>query len=101
MARRTRLIYERPDQKEWEFGGHVTEDGHYLIITVWQGTHRENGHFYKDLTNDSNIIELLPDFDAAYHYLGNDGAILYLETDRDAPMSRIIAIDINNTKYTI
>jgi prolyl oligopeptidase len=90
------LIYERPDQKEWGFGGHVTEDGHYLIITVWQGTHRENGLFYKDLTNDSNIIELLPDFDAAYHYLGNDGAILYLETDRDAPMSRIIAIDINN-----
>ena len=27
-------MYERPDQKEWQFGGHVTEDGRYLIISV-------------------------------------------------------------------
>ena len=32
------LIYERPDQKEWGFGGGVTEDGQYLIISVWLGT---------------------------------------------------------------
>jgi prolyl oligopeptidase len=27
------LVYERPDQKDWLFGGTVTEDGNYLIIT--------------------------------------------------------------------
>ena len=32
-----RLVYERPDQKDWGFGGSVTEDGHYLIISVWRG----------------------------------------------------------------
>jgi len=32
------LIYHRPDQKEWMFNGSVTEDGHYLIIYVSQGT---------------------------------------------------------------
>ena len=32
------LVYERPDQKDWLFGGTVTEDGNYLIITVFQGT---------------------------------------------------------------
>ncbi|MDP6039676.1 MAG: prolyl oligopeptidase family serine peptidase, partial [Candidatus Latescibacteria bacterium] len=91
------LIYERPDQKEWGFHGGVTEDGHYLVITVWQGTHRENALFYKDLLSDGDIVELLPNFDAAYYYLGNDGPVFYLETDRDAPMSRIVAIDINNS----
>ena len=31
------LIYERRDQKEWGFGGNVTDDGHYLVITVSRG----------------------------------------------------------------
>ncbi|MEM1427387.1 MAG: S9 family peptidase, partial [Cyanobacteria bacterium P01_H01_bin.130] len=36
------LIYHRPDQKEWGFSGSVTEDGKYLIISVWQGTDPKN-----------------------------------------------------------
>ncbi len=43
-----RLIYERKDQKEWGFGGHVTEDGKYLLIQVWRGTERKNQVFYQD-----------------------------------------------------
>ena len=31
-----KLIYERKDEKEWGFGGYVTEDGRYLIIAVWR-----------------------------------------------------------------
>jgi prolyl oligopeptidase len=90
-----KLIYERPDQKEWGFGGYVTEDGRYLIITVWQGTHRENGIFYLDLqVEDAKVVELLNQFDAQYRFVGNDEARFYFVTDRDAPLSRVIAIDI-------
>ncbi len=32
------LVYERKDQKEWGFDGKVTDDGGYLIISVWRGT---------------------------------------------------------------
>src|SRR5271169_4530025 len=32
-----KLIYERPDNKELLFGGDVTDDGRYLIISVAQG----------------------------------------------------------------
>jgi prolyl oligopeptidase len=89
------LDYARPDQKEWGFGGQVTEDGHYLVITVWIGTHRENGIFYQDLeTERGPIVELLADFDALYDVIGNDGPIFYCLTDLDAPMSKVIAIDI-------
>ena len=44
-----RLIYERQDQKEWGFSGSVTDDGRYLLISVWQGTARKNLVFYKAL----------------------------------------------------
>ena len=43
------LVYERKDQKEWGFDGRVTEDGRYLIVSVWQGTDPRNRVFYKDL----------------------------------------------------
>lgn len=89
------LIYERPDQKAWGFAASVTEDGRYLIITVWQGTNRENGLFYKDLqTPDSPVVELLNAFDATWNLIGNEGSIFYFTTDLDAPLSRVIAIDI-------
>jgi prolyl oligopeptidase len=89
------LVYERPDQKEWGFGGHVTEDGRYLLIYVWIGTHRENGIFYQDLKAENGpVVELLAEFDALYDIVGNDGPVLYCLTDLDAPMSRVIAIDV-------
>ena len=44
-----KLIYERKDQKEWGFRGLVTEDGRYLVISVWRGTEVKNQVFYKRL----------------------------------------------------
>jgi prolyl oligopeptidase len=92
-----RLILERPDQKEWGFDGQVTEDGRYLIIYVWHGTASENGVFYLDLADpSSDVVELLPDFDAEYVLVGNEGPKFYFKTDKGAPQNRMIAIDINN-----
>lgn len=91
------LIYERPDQKEWGFNGFVTEDGNYLIISVWRGTDPKNLLFYKDLTkSDSPVIELINEFEANFSLIDNDGPLFWLETDLEAPRSRVISININN-----
>lgn len=88
------LIYERPDNKELGFNGAVTDDGHYLIITVWQGTSPKNRLYYKDLAHpDSQVVKLLDDFDAQYEFVDNDGPVFWFKTDLDAPRSRLIAID--------
>jgi prolyl oligopeptidase len=92
-----RLVYHRPDQKEWGFGGYVTEDGRYVIVTVSQGTDRRNRVFYQDLQAPAaSVVELLKDFDAAYHFIDNDGPVFWFQTDLDAPRGRVIAIDITN-----
>jgi prolyl oligopeptidase len=89
-----KLIYERPDNKEMLFGGSVTDDGHYLIIEVSQGTSPKNRLYYKDLTQpDSQVVRLLDDFDARYQFVDNDGPIFWFHTDLDAPRGRLIAID--------
>jgi prolyl oligopeptidase len=88
------LIYERPDNKELGFNGSVSDDGHYLIITVWQGTSPKNRLYYKDLAQpDSKVVKLLDDFDAQYEFVDNDGPVFWFKTDLDAPRSRLIAID--------
>jgi prolyl oligopeptidase len=88
------LIYERPDQKEWGFHGSVTEDGDYLIVSISQGTDVKNRVHYRPLADsDAPMIPLLDDFDAAYHFVGNDGPVFYFHANLDAPRYRLLAID--------
>ncbi|MBL8203462.1 MAG: S9 family peptidase [Blastocatellia bacterium] len=88
------LVYERKDQKEWGFDGKVTDDGRYLIISVWRGTDPKNLVFYQDLkTKGAKVVELIKDFDAAFSFIGNDGPVFYFRTDLSAPRGRIMAID--------
>ncbi len=89
-----KLIYERPDQKEWGFGGAVTDDGKYLIIHVWQGTEDKNRVYYQDLSDPKGaIVKLLDDFDASYSFIDNVGPVFYFRTDLSSPRYKVIAID--------
>lgn len=95
------LIYERPDQKEWGFSGGVSEDGKYLIVSVWRGTDPQNLIFYKDLTNpEAQVIELINEFDAEYGFIDNEGSLFWFQTDLDAPRRRVIAIDTTTNTST-
>lgn len=88
------LVYERPDQPEWGFEAHLSQDGGYLTLHIWQGSHTHNRFFYKDVHADGPVVELIPVLEASYNFIGNDGTIFYLRTDLDAPRGRIIAVDI-------
>ncbi|MEH2172430.1 prolyl oligopeptidase family serine peptidase [Nostoc sp.] len=91
------LIYHRPDQKEWGFSGGVTEDGRYLIISIWLGTDSKNLVFSKDLTNpNAEVVELINQFEADYSFIDNDDSVFYFRTDLNAPRGRVIAIDTKN-----
>jgi prolyl oligopeptidase len=90
-----KLIYYRPEHKDWGYGGYVTDDGRYLIINVTQGADRRNRVFYQDLQKpNAKVVELLNDFDAAYAFIDNDGPVFWFRTDLNAPRGRVIAIDL-------
>ncbi len=89
------LVFHRPDKKEWNFGGTVTDDGRYLVITATEGTDPRNRVLYQDLSQPgSPVTELLMDFDADYTFIDNDGPLFWFRTDLQAPRARVIAIDI-------
>jgi prolyl oligopeptidase len=91
------LFYERPDQPEWGFSPEVTEDGRYLVLSVWQGTDVRNRVFILDLSHSqAGFIELIHELEAAYTFVENDGPRFYFRTDRDAPRGRLVAIDLDH-----
>ncbi len=91
------LIYARPDEPDWGWGPTVSEDGNYLILHVSQGTDERNRIFYQNLngSNDS-FVELIPELKAQFRFVGNKGSVFWFFTDLNAPMGRLIAIDISN-----
>lgn len=90
-----RLIYERPDQKEWGFAPGVTEDGRYLIISVWEGTRPENLLFYCDLSQPgSPVLPLIDSFHASYGVIDHDQGRFWLQTNHQAPRGKVIALDL-------
>ncbi|MCY7321388.1 MAG: prolyl oligopeptidase family serine peptidase [Phormidesmis sp. CAN_BIN36] len=89
------LIYDRADHKEWGFQGGVSEDGQYLIVSVWLGTDPRNLVFYKDLSNpDMPVVELISDFEASFSFIDSENNLFWFQTDLDAPRGRVIAIDV-------
>jgi prolyl oligopeptidase len=96
------LVYERPDEKEWGFGGEVSEDGNYLIISVSQGTDPKNRVFYQSLSDPKNeVIPLIPEPDASYGFVDNNGSLFWFVTDKEATRGRLIAIDIQDPQKII
>jgi len=78
--------------------GVVTDDGAYLIISLFDG-YVANGFYYQRLregVRKSETVRLLDEWDARYEFLGNDGTVFYFRTVLDAPLGRIVAIDIEH-----
>ena len=65
------LVYCRPDHPDWGFQTTVTEDGRYLVITVFKGTDDKYRVLYKDLHEPYGMpIELIDNFDNEYTFVG-------------------------------
>ena len=93
------LILEDREHKTRGFAGTVSEDKKYLIISVWEGTDHRNRLYFKDLSKKTSKVQKLFDaFDASYAFVGNIGTVFYVQTDRNAPRQRLVAVDVKGLK---
>ncbi|HET7472565.1 MAG TPA: prolyl oligopeptidase family serine peptidase [Candidatus Limnocylindrales bacterium] len=92
-----RLIFATPDEPDWGFEPEVSDDGRHLVLTVWRGTDPESRIYAADLADgveNATVRPILDAADARYDHIATfDGTIL-LVTDLDAPLGRIVAVDI-------
>ncbi len=91
------LVYEDKVNKTRGVNGSLTEDGRYLVLSIWEGTDRRSRLYYKELFGkNKKVVRLLDAFDAAYNFVGNHDGTFFVHTDLAAPRGRLIAIDLAN-----
>ncbi len=89
------MVHADPEHPDWGFIPTVTEDGDYLVITVWKGTDDRYQIYYRSLTDpDAELVKLIDNFDNEYSFIENYGSTFYFKTKRDAPNGKIIAINV-------
>jgi prolyl oligopeptidase len=88
-----RLIYAVADHPTRVPSARVTEDGHYLVITLFDGYDR-NGVSLLDLRQPgAKVTPLFFGWDALYTFIGSNGDHLYFHTTQNAPLRRVIEVD--------
>jgi prolyl oligopeptidase len=87
------LVFERPDQPEWNLAATVSDDGRWLVITAAKGTNPERAIFVLDLlTPGSRPEPLLGKMDGSYDFVDVIDDTFYFVTDRGAPRKRLVAV---------
>jgi len=95
-----KLVYEMPDHPSWNFGGGVSPDGRYLVISVSQPGKLGDSVYYMDLVDplhpklDGPVVKLIDQFASSYDFLGNVGTLFYFSTDAGAPRGKIVGYDL-------
>src|SRR4029077_3901180 len=87
------LVYEVTDHPTRIPAGRVTEDGHYLIITLFDGYERNGGNLLDLQHPGARAQRLFFAWDALYTFIGAQGEDVYFRTTKDAPLGRVIALD--------
>ncbi|MFL5707676.1 MAG: prolyl oligopeptidase family serine peptidase [Chloroflexota bacterium] len=95
-----RLVFSVPTEPEWGFEPEMSDDGRLLIVTIVRGTDPESRIYLADLAGgvDAAVVRpLLDRADARYEHIATIGRTIYLRTDMDAPLGRVIAIDVDDS----
>jgi prolyl oligopeptidase len=93
------IVFATPDEPEWGFEPEVSEDGGLLVVSIWRGTDPENRVYIADLAGGpehATVRPLLDRGDAGYWPIATLDRTMYLRTDLDAPLGRVVAIDVDD-----
>lgn len=75
----------------------VSDDDRWLILTVSRGTLRETLVRAVDLSSPERpLIDVVGEADALHHVVTTDGDRFYLVTDFEAPLGRLVVVDVTD-----
>lgn len=91
------LIIEDKENRQRMFSAGVTEDKHFLAITISEST-SGNALSVKNLTKESSeIVPVMTSTKNDFTLIGNVGDELFILTNYKAPKYRLLKVDINNS----
>lgn len=95
-----KMVYYRPDHKNWVYSAGVTDDRRYAFVYVSSNDSIDNRVGYIDLRDPRlTVRQLLWENDAQWAVIGNAGPVFYLSTTLNAPNKRIVAVDLRDPRH--
>ncbi|GAM29013.1 hypothetical protein SAMD00019534_121890 [Acytostelium subglobosum LB1] len=97
------LVYQSTTNPEYLFGGNFTNDNKYLMVHISKDCNPEsnlsiitnwNQVIYDKTETEFKEIKLITNFNASYNYLHNVDGKFWFHTNLNAPMNRVITIDL-------
>lgn len=94
------LLLSFPDEPNTLAYGQVSHDEAWLVVTIVKGTENVNRLWAYPITTEDGRstfgepVKVVDDPDAEYGFVRTDGDDLYLQTDLDAPLGRVVKVDL-------
>jgi prolyl oligopeptidase len=90
------MFFEKPAEKEVGVSGFVSYDGRWLVVLPGKGASNKTEVWALDRRRPgARPVAVFTGFDNAYQVAEVVDGKLYARTDRDAPLGRIIAVDLD------
>jgi prolyl oligopeptidase len=94
-----------PDDPDWMGHAEVSHCGNYLIISISKSCDPVNQLWYYDLRKSNfeiekniDFVKLVPNFDAKYSYITNEGSVFTFKTNLNALKYKLVQIDFDDDK---
>ncbi|CAN5164384.1 prolyl oligopeptidase family protein [soil metagenome] len=94
------LVWEMPEQPRVIPDPELSHDGRWLVVHLAEGTSEKNRLWVYPVTTEGGTtslgepIKLVDDVRAAFRFVRADGDSLYLHTDANAPLGRVVCVEI-------
>jgi len=95
-----RLVYATPDQPKWTHSAGVTDDGRYLVITTSDAGDQTDVHILDLKTPGAKPRAVFTGLTNQWYVVGNEGTRFFFQTDKDAPLKKVVAVDLAKAAIT-
>nr|GMD40267.1 prolyl endopeptidase-like [Ipomoea batatas] len=104
------LCWKDPDNPKHTRSALVTEDGKYVLQSIFENCDPVNKVYYCDLSALPNglecykgtnemlpFIKLIDTFDASYEFVANDDTVFTFLSNKDAPKYKLVRVDVKES----
>jgi prolyl oligopeptidase len=93
------LILEFPENDQLMFWAEVTDDDRYLVVSIVEGTENKNRLWVYPIISGqrselSSPVKIIDEVIAEFVLAGSQASTMYLRTDLDAEVGRLVAVDL-------
>ena len=89
-----RLVYSTPANPKLSHGAVVSDDGRWLVISTSLAGDENDIHVIDLRKPGAKPIAVFTGLENQWNYVGNQGSRFFFSTDKDAPLKRVVGLNV-------